>query len=448
MTNKELADKLNDIWEDLKPDDIRVPYSAFLSHRKKSKPESLSASTIYNKFIELCNSNNQASQKDLEFYHKCLIAFKQFEAWFPVFQNSVDLAIEKKSDTKQENTFYDKTWCAYFFDNRQREKVKLAQVIVKIDKLGVVRINNIKDQRSEEYEGTFRLHEKKYLIFELSGMNRQDRPLYLEIMTGPIPTEISIGSYITIEQDTIVSGTILFKLLDPEERDKFESGLYSYMEDKDKFLNIDKRIRAFLCKKSFNYNKLPRDIYSLKDLETLHTDYIRKKKSLFFDLEKPIVFISSPAHSISEKTFLKNKELILELKSKLNDKVGDLKILYPGEGKEFEIRISRFVKNLKTLSRTHFFVYIQLNDDEDNKNKRPSTSLIELGWALAFCKNVLVFYEDKDAVPSIVPLLGSTSQLNDYKDHQLPAENKLEFIYEAIINEINLALKLGLEEVD
>ena len=93
----------------------------------------------------------------------------------------------------------------------------------------------------------------------------------------------------------------------------------------------------------------------------------------------------------------------------------------------------------------HVFVLIFLANDDPKYSA--SASLIELGWALAFSKAVLVFYDNKNSLPPVLKHLSGSEYLHYYKDYHIPSkEDVFQYIYHELLEELDTHLDLNLEK--
>jgi len=75
--------------------------------------------------------------------------------------------------------FVNQVWYLYFFYNYKRTHLGLARVVLRIDAHGTVYLDNLPDQNSEHYTGTFDITYEKYGTFNLYGIYRHPKRLFL-----------------------------------------------------------------------------------------------------------------------------------------------------------------------------------------------------------------------------------------------------------------------------
>ncbi len=454
MTNGDLEKKIRVIYDEIKTKKMAGFFQSWISHHKEIFPETdrnnMTRTGMGDVLDDLeKNPSNPASKKDLQYYKTLKSDFDALLEWIPTIKEYIKSkkSLPKKT-TSYEQKFWGTKWYAYLFDNQFKIPVKLGRVTIEINDQGSVTLKNMVNEKSEKkYEGHFRLLEQRYAIFELRGTINKEKPLYIETIMGMTPPEVSLGSYIITERDTIVSGTMILHLI-KNENTFSESDLkplsFRDKETQKEFMLVSEYIKSFLSKKQNNYNKIPTGVYSIENLKTHISQYKRNKKNLFFDEEKSIVFIASPAHSISQVDFEKNKKDISDLKIKLKKEIGEfVKFKFPSGQKKPLARKSRFLNNLNLISKTHLFVLIYL-DSNTSSPLNASAALLELGWAMAFSKAILIFYDNENIMPSIVPSLNG---VEDFKAVHIPSSaDTFEFIYTELLSELYFHLKLGLDQ--
>ena len=162
-------------------------------------------------------------------------------------------------------------------------------------------------------------------------------------------------------------------------------GLLSFRTNPDTFYNVSSIIRRYLLSKRHNYYKAPRDIHTLEELSKFLNGHEENWESRFIEEYIPKLFISSPGLSIGKEAFSKNKEVIDKILGRINTSLNDLvKInIYNNQTPIKDLN----PRTLFLIKKTRFFVLIHTKTDKG------SYSLVQLGWALAHCKSVMIIYE-------------------------------------------------------
>lgn len=321
------------------------------------------------------------------------------------------------------NNFYNTRWYLYSFYSRPSRNVMaaLSRVVLSIDTFGKVYVKNHDGNR--DYEGTFQLVKNRLLFFDLQHIRKSESRVHMKIVSSESPKEISLGGFISYEDESIHSGTCI---IEHKGVYKDEPSLLPQLfstQGKDFFSEVPYPIRRYLSLKSQNHLKIPNDNFTINDLEDFMRNTQQNKKGLFFDYDNPEVFISSPTDSISPGNHKENSKTISSIINSVKKKLvsSDIHITfkYPGQENEEDVneeggidRIQeyrkRIIKVMDDLKRTRFFILIY-------NEKAISRSLIELGWALAYCKAVLVLYKNDSKFPNNISVLEDSKKLSYFK---------------------------------
>ncbi len=316
---------------------------------------------------------------------------------FKTIKTRVDalvIAVNEYTNTSNRLVNYLGTqWYVYFFyfGIGYRHKVGLGRTVMTISKDAKVYLKNVEDNKSINYEGTLNFDNAEVLSFNLQGPNSESQ-LHIKVLAQPEFPKLLVGAYLNYEIRKVRCGTIVMEHKMTSEN--LTPGFYTI--DHDDFETIPKPIRRFLAQKSQNILNLPKPIYSIDDLATFMDNYLQDKRHLFFDPEETRVFFASPAQSILNEEHEENSTMILNIKDVLEAKFKSnnikIKIDYPGGKKpskqNADFYKNRIVDNFKDLKLTkYFFLFIG--------QRSLSKSLVELGWALAYCKIVVIFYHDQ-----------------------------------------------------
>lgn len=376
-------------------------------------------------------------QKNKVFLQECVVKNNddispKLEEWVERFEEAAQIYIQKivEKDNLPHgsgNRFYGKAWYMYFFHYNAHGRVRLARVVLIISEQGRVEVENLQDHISENYIGTFQLVNNRTGIFELRGENQHRKKLYIQAIMGAVPTEIALGAYVTYEHNTVVSGTLVLELIQNTKNLDLTPRLLSWKENVEIFDNVNPTIRKFLSVKGMNYIKLPDDVFSLNILESRMDNYKPKKHVQFFDPDRPMIFISSPTNSISAEVHAKNSKNILVIKKQIEDAIPEVEVYYPGQDQWNTQEHTTYLDHLNMLPYVRFFVLIH---PEPNA---ASASIIEMSWALIYCKTVMLFYK-KGTIPKRTTDLSSsylnvtvTREIEDLEAEHLDIANRIIF---------------------
>ena len=421
-TSSILQKKIHEARKKIQAVGSYVDFHAFVK-KHKGRRSGLSNSNITNLLNKI--QSDAEKNKDLDNHKRKVEEFSKLVDRY---------ALSVKSN---ETNFHGTVWELYFFYGLYKEDTGIGRAALEIDTEGIVHIHNIGNSVSTDYEGSFNLIDDNVLFLDLQG-RPNGRKIHMKVMTRSSPHELALGSYTSYEKQQIFSGTIIFRKYEGNVQD-IERGVFAYSKNYDKFSKIPIDVRRFLSLKKENLIKVPNYVNNLKDLKRFHEDYRSNKRRLFFNVDKPIVFISAPMHSIDKDKYAKNNSIInriiKELKEDFKSEDIGIDIQYPGEEqiegrRNTRLAKNRIIDNFENLKRVKFFVLIF-----DSSN--PSISLVELGMALVYCKHVMVFYTDKETFPSMLPHLGTSRRLRYFVCHYIDSlEQNEDFIFETIDLEI------------
>lgn len=326
------------------------------------------------------------------------------------------------SPSEQEG-FIGKSWYLYFFYIKPGSKKidpSLGRAVLHIDSelprnKNVLCENVIQDGVSKNYEGSFDYidgdNEVKMVYFDLKALPTKNKKnytrLHIKISCLGHEDEISLGAYITYEHNKITTGSVVLSLIkDDEPVQNLSSAILSHNKQPDEFLNATPlAIRQYLSLKSFNYSKIANTVHTLYDLEKMVTDRHFKRNLFFFDEQVPIVYISTPITSLNNDTKQNNNTAINNLVNLLKVKYdNNIAIEYPKWSDNNVGFKQKFKKFKESIKRTRFYVLIITEIDQG------SLALTELGLALAYCKNIIIYYK-ANSISSRLRALGS---LGDY----------------------------------
>ena len=139
-------------------------------------------------------------------------------------------------------------------------------------------------------------------------------------------------------------------------------------------------------------------------------------------LDRKTVFVSAPMSTISENQYQKQQVNLTGIVNSLRE-IGFTKVICPAatikDQKNFDGKTKSVKDNFRILKRTECFVLI-------SDFSKASSSLIELGYAIALGKKTVVFYKNK--LPFLIEKAGEV----------IPHVHTVQFqSFDIIINEIN-----------
>ena len=399
-------------------------------------PVGLTRTGLHDLNVKLINISKEESEvpTELKFLaNRFLEAFKLYKEQTSI----INFRIQDNHDQ-----FCGCTWFMYFFHNNNHGDVKLARVTLQLDESGKASLLNIRDGKSDDYFGKFTLLNNRIGIFDFRGKEQPAKKLHIQTIMGPSPRELSLGIYLTNEHNTVVSGTVALELVAKENNLDLDPIFLSHKHNWNIYQNIPNSIRRFLSRKHLNYLKVPEDVFDSEELNLRLKNHRTNKRTLFFNVDKPIVFISTPVNSITEEAHSKIKEHISALKSKIEEHLPEVNVVYPGEKRRSIVEKTTFLENLEILKHTQFFVLIH------SEPEAVSSATIEMSWALVYCKSVIIFHKE-GAIPELVPDLHNSRRLNYLVTREInDLEKDLDKICKKTIVEIAHQLRTEYLDID
>lgn len=171
------------------------------------------------------------------------------------------------------------------------------------------------------------------------------------------------------------------------------------------------------------YKKIRRDLSkifsTLKNQGYFNDDYIFPKEIKI--IQRKTVFLSAPMNTINAEDYKQQRKELIRMKNALF-KIGFSNVLCPAinieDTKHFDGTTIAVKNNFKNLKQSESFILVYLQS-------RATSSLIELGYAIATGKRVVVFYKKK------IPYLLQKAGENIAHVRTLKCNN-----YDSIIEEI------------
>lgn len=210
-----------------------------------------------------------------------------------------------------------------------------------------------------------------------------------------VEKKVLVGKYLNMEFDTITTGTIIF-----HEIDQYLPPILLDFNDKE-FQTVPLPIRKFLSNRYLNYSKIPISTTTLERLEGYIRKPFRKSSHLFFDADKPIVFISTPDTHIDDK--LGKEGAIREFQKAAKIRFKGRVLIDSHYLIEEDQRKPLSESDLEMIRHASIFVFIYLSEAPIQ-----SGAFVELGIALASAKKVLIYVSYEAEYPQPIIELAQT----------------------------------------
>ncbi len=293
------------------------------------------------------------------------------------------------------------------------------------------RLENIKDNWSPNYEGTYVQMLNRVLVFDFDAIGGAKRKMRLEILYNNPDHEWLVGAYATIEYNHIVTGTVVLQRRNKNR--KVEPKVLSIFNTPEEFGSYPKPVLHFLARRKYNYHVLPNEIGTVDDIAEkveLHSRF-EKTRTRFFEIGPPRVFIAAPDSALENKQSKINKKAVEEIVKNIEETCNPDK-----DNPSIHLFFNSFTQEeaLGMLKLTRYFILII------TKTQKSSFSLIQLGWAFAYCTNILVFYEEDSISKKIWELRNTVKEGVKFVEFKNLSKNK-EHITEEITNYLDTDIK-------
>lgn len=303
----------------------------------------------------------------------------------------------------------------YFVGNKEPQ---LGRAIIEIEDNFFAKCDNLASGRT--YRGKFGRHTGHY-VFELKAVGPESSSLHIKVgYFKPEDDKILVGAYITFEEGHVVTGSLVLEHCDDE---KAKPMALSWFNHSEAFSKVDKSIKRYLSVRKLSYHKAPNNKTTTDLLDEFIFDYTEDWTNRFFELDKPVTFIAFQINSVSSE-LAKNDihdmvEKVVALKREYSDSIEfeffDSRLASP-DNKGFYLQ-----RSLKILTRTRLFVIILT---ETNQH---SLSLVQLGWAIAHCKKVIVLYKEGSVSETFKSLVYLSPESKKVKVEMVSFVNNAEF---------------------
>jgi len=347
-------------------------------------------------------------------------------------------AAEDYMETVNIDGFSNKEWFLYFLSvaERKTKHIKIGRALVRTGEGRRVTLFNVNEGFSEDYEGEYDfIKDRKVVFFDLKNDPiNTTRELHIKMIYHRHDSQIQLGTYTTFDEQRLYSGTMVFQQITGDEKleelsqEQKNPVLCSYDYNSQIFGDIPSQIITYLSLKNRNYHEIPMTVPNLDELQVYLDEYkpIFNKTNRFLELNKPRLFIAIPTGKKDDSNVSdKERNKILSICSKLKGKLARrVEFNICESDQELDRDNSKPQESLLTLKRTRFFVLIMGDISE------ASFSLVQLGYALANCKYLMVVFKNKSVSPRILSF--QSDVINKFPVDSI--ENSSEEIVDAIFS--------------
>lgn len=278
-------------------------------------------------------------------------------------------------------------------DNRQ--EARLGRATLKIG--GTEHEATLHTDGGSTYVGTFVMLTNDHLRFSLRTRVTQEKSLSIKLKVGPdqvFPFALGIYSIIS-NHGSIEAGTILMELYDEKTESRpFEAAVIPLSKPRPE--EVSDKVWRYFQDKGRNFIKTPsQGIFDEEDFAKFYREQENKKNN--YRQSSAGIFLATPM-SANVEEFHSLRDGVIALKAYLMD-LFQAPAYYAGEDYSADAGFTHAYTaaeiDLKKLHEASRFLLI-------HPAKVASSTLIELGWALAEKKSCVIFYKNKEDLPFLV----------------------------------------------
>ncbi len=383
--------------------------------KSSEKPEADLSDYIYKRCLEYKREN-----RTIEVFYIFLkiLNYPDFEAYCKDNNFDFEKHVKEKHNnataiSSEELKLEDKLkggWWLYFYKNEGFGKdPSLASAILEVKNLKSLKIFNSETESSINYDGQIDDSLVKIsgvVYFKFKPINSKDeRNLRIAMhISQDMNLNLALGQYTNIDRGAhLIRGSVCM------ERKK-DYNIGDCEKEKNKLLpnrnfkDIPKEIRRFLADKNLNFNRLPKNQYSLNTfsdwlkVQSIKSNYLIKQRAI----ENKKLFISCPISSVSAEQFDELRKIVVKMETFFKDgEIGftDVYSIISGlksqEDKASIPSVLEYQKVMRMYNDCSYHIAVW------PQNLGPSGILFEIGWAVMNKRPVVILEQ-------IVP--GSTEQ--------------------------------------
>ncbi|MCO6491792.1 MAG: hypothetical protein J5I98_25480 [Phaeodactylibacter sp.] len=292
--------------------------------------------------------------------------------------------------------YFGRRFFLYFWswnDNRQEAQLGRAMLKIGTTENDVILGSDL----GVGYAGSVAMLTNDHLHFNLRTRVTQEKSLSIKLKVGPdrvFPYALGIYSIIS-SHGSIEAGTILMEqYLDDNDIRSFEATVFPLSKPCPD--EVPEKVWRYFQDKGLNFIKTPSEgIFDDEDFAKFYREQGNKKN--IYRQSNAGIFIATPM-SASMEDFHELREGVITLKEYLME-LFEVPAYYAGESYSVEVGFTHAYTaaeiDLKKLHEASRFLLI-------HPAKVASSTLIELGWALAEKKSCVIFFKNKDDLPFLV----------------------------------------------
>lgn len=305
--------------------------------------------------------------------------------------------------------FVDQKFLLYFHVRVSRKNPALGKVVLETFRHHKAKLYNVEGAHSPNYTGEFKIYNSTVVIFDFEAIKTK-RKMHMKVVYSSLEQNIMLGAYNTFEYNHITAGSVLLQRVETNQESLDTSPMYmSHLTNKQDFLQVPQAIRRYLATTEYNYYKVPEGVSSLDELDTFVSRHRAFTSTLvnFFDVEIPNIFIATPITSTEKISYEKTLQIIAD---ELSTRCINVNIHFSID-RESRLNNALSQITLGTLATTRIFILII------GQTQKSSFSLVQLGWALAHCRRIIIYFKN-DSISDHIQALDSVHNvtLRRYND--------------------------------
>ncbi len=305
--------------------------------------------------------------------------------------------ISEKASLYLKKPQFETVWYVYFlhiavteFDfSHSAPDPELGRAVLKLSSDREAKLENISDGISYDYEGIFEYINQEVFHFDLKTDAKKSRRLHIKFYWQGVEQTIALGTYSTFENDRIVSGNLVLQSV--EAGKKKLPLLMSFKKNRNDFKNVHPAIKEYLCLRNLNYHRISKEVTSVSLLakELKHLQINKPQNSIFLEPhDRPTVFIASP--DTADSIDVIRGRILGSVLANLQKNFGDYyNIVHRNTNISPQYDKDLLPSDsLKLIKTARVFIVII------SKSDKASFCWVQLGWAIAYAKRILVLYEE------------------------------------------------------
>jgi len=416
-----LVNTLEDLILRIREHGGKAHFKEFVAERKEGNEPGLSYTNI-RVWIRNLKGIRETLQKEKSeaLVNAAIIDLKKYESNVKFFQEKVEEFVKVRMVHNRNARKFE----IYTYQELRRKKEPFIHVgLLEIKEEANAWYYCAQELPVRSYSGDFILTKDDIGVFNLSSVGNLEVNVQMQVyFRDQSAAELFLGSYLTYENGRIVRGTLV--LVPVDESVDLEPYVARFDKKVPSLTDIEPTILEYLSIRKFSYRRVPDQIYTKAQLrEFLNGEFHESPGKRFIESIRPEIIIASPNSSISSESFEKNQSIIDTFKKSIETTFpGKLNVYIRNEQMPEFYKEATAPPSIKHIQKTRMFFLIYTPAD------KASFSLVQLGWAMAHCKQIVVIYQKGSLSSNILRLNMFKDLFNFYEVQDLQQKKTQEHI--------------------